>query len=50
MWVCDNKGVVFIFLKLFIVMMSKFFKKSGLSDQSLGITITFLQTAKDPKI
>ena len=50
MRVGDNQGAVFIFLKLLIVMQGKFFEKPLLAYQSLGISVTFLQTTEDSKI
>ena len=41
MWVGDNQSVVFIFLKLLIIMLGKFFEKTFLAYQSLGISVAF---------
>ncbi len=50
MRVGDNQSVVFIFLKLLIIMLGKFFEKAFLAYQSLGISVTFFQTSEASEI
>ena len=48
--ISDNEGAVFVFLKLFIVVLGQFLKQSSFTNKALGITIALFQRTQYTEI